>query len=270
MSNPYRGALPSDRIQVKHQKKSNKGKQAATPPPPPPKSPAVLGIEAQIAAFDSHAPTQKDSKGGCFCQARLHPPARPGARLCLSCGLVLCELNPPYASCPSCATPLLTPHARKDMLDALHNELTNTIAEEERKREEDRQRIAQVEGAFPTLPGASSKPSALQPPQVQHKVISLNSKTHKVTIKTRSNAPTPSPASTPAADPVEDEPLRIPPPSNPSANGARVPPERPFFNLLGDSVTYVPSEEDIRAQKKAHRAAQKKNARAGSSTQAAG
>lgn len=228
----------SDRIKVKPKKGSNNnnsGRSNQQQQKAIPKSKAVLAIQATIDAFQSHPPTQKDEKGGCFCLARMHPLARPGARLCLSCGLILCNLNPPYAACPSCATPVLSPHARTEMIASLHSDLEKQLADEERQREEAERRVQATEGAFPTLPTAKPTPSR-PPSQQQHKVLSLNSKTKKVMVQTRSAVPSPSPS--PAPEPVEDEPMRIPPPTQPVA-GKGVVQGRLWVNLSGDRAKYI-------------------------------
>lgn len=233
-------SLPSDRIKSKSNSNANSRQpsRAQTPKAEPiPKSKAVLALEATIDAFEAHPPTQKDPKGGCFCQARMHPIARPSARLCLSCGLALCALNPPYAACPSCATPVLSPHARAETISAMHQELEKQIALEHRQREDEARRVVAAAGAFPTLP--AHKPAPPPPPPQQHKVMSLNSKTRKYVVQTRSSVPTPSQSPSPAPpESIEEEPLRIPPPSQPAPAKGRVD-GRIWVNLLGDAAKYI-------------------------------
>ena len=150
-----------------------------------------------------------------FFQGRIHAVA-PNVPLCLSCGLVICSaLYPtplsPLSSCPSCASsPLLSATARSDLMSRLSSE-REALAEQQRiqaqliREERARNREKKAEGAtmFPELGSnagtSSSTPSQSSPAFGKHgsmakakgiaqdaqrtaKVLSLNMKTHKVTV----------------------------------------------------------------------------------------
>ncbi len=75
--------------------------------------------------------------------------------LCLSCGLVLCALQPPHRPWPHCTTPLLTPPVRAALIAQLEELCPFTLKEAEaREREAEGLRLA--EGAFPALLSSGS------------------------------------------------------------------------------------------------------------------
>ncbi|KAI0033366.1 hypothetical protein K488DRAFT_36800, partial [Vararia minispora EC-137] len=85
--------------------------------------------------------------------ARIHA-LSPYTPLCVSCGLILCSLQPTHLPCPSCTSPLLTPTQRDALVAQVQSELDATLASElsERLRAEEAARAAA--GAFPSLPSA--------------------------------------------------------------------------------------------------------------------
>lgn len=238
--------------QPKQQKRGGGGskQQQQQHAPPPTVSPAVTALQRLISHIEN-PPPKSASGGSCFCQSRTHP-LSPYTPLCMSCGLVLCSLNPPFHPCPfaDCSAPLLAVHAKRALVDQLSAQVAQTIADEEdTRRREDEARV-RAAGAFPELgaPGSSSNnnnklssagtstsTSRQQPrvvvaaaaaakasnyttqtrePQQQqfHKVISLSGK-GKVTATYTRISPSPSSASLHAKAESEDTILlRVPPP----------------------------------------------------------
>lgn len=85
---------------------------------------------------------------------------------CTSCGLILCELQPPHAPCPSCARPTLSPQALARLLLRVESDIQAQLALENEKREQrarERRERALAEsggGAFPSLPANEAPRSA--------------------------------------------------------------------------------------------------------------
>ena len=128
----------------------------------------------------------------------------------------------------------------------LESQISNLIAKETWEREQAVEEARKAAGAFPTLAGVSAgsigQPSpvsgALRPMNQTHKVLSLNSKTKKVTVSSYPTTPVPSrPVS--RGQPVEEE-VRVPPPPV-EVIFARKPidPARPWADLRGDGAKYV-------------------------------
>lgn len=119
--------------------------------------------------------------------------------------------------------------------------LQSEIDELARREEEERERARKALGAFPALGGggAGGGRATPTPPPSQHKVLSVNSKTKKVTVSSYTNTPVHSRPETPA----EEEPLRVPPPPSEVVYAKRkVDPSRPFANYIGEAARYVPDK----------------------------
>ena len=264
-------SLVSDRIKSRpspppNSSASAKGKGKSKQTTEPPKSAEVRRLEALIRDLRENNGSTKDPKGGCFClgvslknslrdellgaktwmyKARVHP-VSPHSPLCLICGLVLCDLNPPYNSCPSCLSPLLSQNSRDTLLARLDAQLAQTLDKEENERIRIQEQQRQAVGAFPTLTGAPI-PLSVPKPQVpqQYKVLSLNSKTKKAMITTVRPSPPSSSATTPNPKPeeVDEGPVRVPPPPHDVAfsKSRNVDPARPYENFVDSALLYVPA-----------------------------
>jgi len=176
----------------------------------------------------------------------------PHTPVCRNCGLILCELQQPRYACPHCVSPLISPEARAALEARLETQITDTLAREEEERQHAIGQARAAAGAFPTLAtGASGLPSsasdtlASHPANQTHKVLSLNSKTKKVTVASYHASPAISRSASREGslkDEVQPEFKRVPPPPSevPHAKENRDP-HRPWANLRGGSVTYVPA-----------------------------
>ncbi|KAI0666840.1 hypothetical protein C8Q78DRAFT_1072192 [Trametes maxima] len=247
-------SLPSDRIPPKAQARTQavpaKAKGKRKDEPAPPKSKDVRRLEKLRDDLRKASGHDKDPKGGCFCQARMHS-LSAYTPVCRACGLILCELNLPHYACPHCAGPLLNPAARETLLDALESKVTETLAKEEEDRQRALQEAQNAEGAFPTLSAAGSRSGTpgpgpgvdAHPVNQTHKVLSLDSKTRRV--KVASYTP-PSLSRAASSDKVNKEP-----PPEPEHKRVLAPPkevvcaaapsiQRPWANMRGLAVTYVP------------------------------
>jgi hypothetical protein len=104
------------------------------------------------------------------------------------------------------------------------------------------------------VPGASPSPTPpiVAPPQTQaHKVLSLNSKTKKVTVSSYSPVSSRPASRGPPEMEADREPDRIPPPLGAEVVCAkrRVGVERPWENLSGEPVIYMPpARVDVETQ----------------------
>lgn len=182
--------------------------------------------------------------------------------MCPHCGLIICLLQAPSLPCPSCHSPLLSPSARTAVIAKLHTELDTQLASEEaaRQAEMTARLQAQLEaaggGLFPTL--ASTSHSGSSTPSSQNstrKVLSLNSKTKKVTVSSFSPAPPRSQSATPKENEEEEEfaglPPRVgPPPEDPLAPAVRTGKnERRWQDLRGEpGPMYVQPPPEPRAE----------------------
>lgn len=186
--------------------------------------------------------------------------------MCHLCGLILCELHSPASPCPSCFSPILSDHDRAALLVTLENEKAHQLAMEAEQREQERierQRQKEVQaggGAFPSLTvstgSGSSTPQGRLTPTPDgggtHKVLSLNSRTKHVTVRTitpSTSAPTSRPASRAATAEELAEKERLKPVLPPRdkvdyVRDAVAPPNRPWMNLRGPVLTYIPVEPD--------------------------
>lgn len=143
-----------------------------------PKSTETLRLEGIVEALKNlQAGEGKVVHDGvpCFCQgwcgktlltlAREHGLSRYTPQ-CAACGLILCELHPAHAPCPSCARPTLTPPALARLLLRVEADIAAQLAIEAEKREqrarEKRERALAESGggAFPSLPAHDAPQTA--------------------------------------------------------------------------------------------------------------
>lgn len=262
-------SVPSDRIRPKPpldatSRPKGKGKGHQTQDEPT-KSREVRRLESLLTALrestEKGRRIEKDPKGGCFClgiflqrtwkaflillTARTHN-LSPYVPLCTSCGFILCIINLPNFACPSCSSPLLKPTATTALIARLESERASTLASEAEARERAAEEAQKAAGAFPALSaaGLASAPTAppITAPQA-HKVLSLNSKTKKVTMSSYSpGSSRPASRGLACETEVEDEIVRIPQPPGADVVCAKrvVSAERPWENLRGDGAIYVP------------------------------
>lgn len=166
--------------------------------------------------------------------------------ICLSCGLVLCNLNIPSFACPHCSSVLLTPITRATLTTRLDEEISQRQAKEEREREIAIEEARKAAGAFPALvapsPSLANHTSSLAPPAVNqsHKVLSFNSKTKKATVTSYTKSPIPSRPGSCVADDADPEPVRVSRPPREVSFVPKLDPSRPWANLKGERVVYVP------------------------------
>ncbi|GAA6042365.1 hypothetical protein JCM8097_004479 [Rhodosporidiobolus ruineniae] len=116
---------------------------------------AVLELGEIARALKSfEAPSRSMVKrGGCFCQARLHP-LSPYAPSCPSCFLPLCALNPPALPCPSCSlSPLLPSAVLAAHIADLQSRRESLIEREKARAQREREQEARERAAirFPEL-----------------------------------------------------------------------------------------------------------------------
>ncbi|RDX47135.1 hypothetical protein OH76DRAFT_1465175 [Lentinus brumalis] len=192
---------------------------------------------------------ERDPKGGCFCQARMHA-LSTHTPICRSCGLILCELNLPNFACPHCNEALLTPAVRDALIQTLESRIDETLAKEEAERQRAIQEARAAQGAFPTLSASASRSGTpdVHPVNQTHKVLSLDSKTRKVKVSTYTPPAVSRAASTEKIkqqqqqQKPEPEYKRVPPPPpEVSCSSAPLNPHhRPWANTRGLNVTYVP------------------------------
>ncbi|KAJ3505250.1 hypothetical protein NMY22_g17650 [Coprinellus aureogranulatus] len=226
-----------------------------------PKSARVRELETIITALARSQLVDPDPKGGCFCQARVHP-LSPYTPMCTSsCGLILCSANSPAFSCPHCMTPLMTIAEKSALVERLSKEVIETEEKEEeerRKAEEERKAAA---GAFPTLGDArafGTAGSVAAPAPTTHKVLSLtgNAKGKKkvmvssyttTPIASRTGTPDTAGATTGTNTPKKaKEPERLPPPPGPPTPIFPPDKNRPFRNLLTPPQSYIPPPQPSR------------------------
>ncbi len=174
--------------------------------------------------------------------------------ICRACGLILCELNLPNFACPHCGDALLIPAAHNTLVEALETQIADALAKEEEARARAVQDARAAAGAFPTLstsaaasrastPGPGADPQVAHPVNQTHKVLSLNPKTKRVKVESY----TPPAASRAASkekavkQPTEPEYKRVPaPPSEVVVSRTQPDAQRPWANVRGLNVTYVP------------------------------
>ncbi|KAI0817006.1 hypothetical protein BC628DRAFT_1333886 [Trametes gibbosa] len=245
-------SLPSDRIpprvpsQAASANAKSKGKQKENAPP---KSKDVRKLEKLRDDLRKASGRDKDPKGGCFCQARMHG-LSAYTPICRGCGLVLCELNLPNYACPHCGEAILAPAARDGLIQTLGTKIEETMAKEEEERQRAIQQARTAEGAFPTLsaaasragtPGPGSDVQTAHPVNQTHKVLSLNPKTRKVKVSSYTPPAVSRTASVEkAAKEAEPEHKRVPAPPAEVVPSSTPMSNRPWANTRGLSVTYVP------------------------------
>ncbi|KAI8974575.1 hypothetical protein BD414DRAFT_498096 [Trametes punicea] len=243
-------SVPSDWIPPKAQAHAvsakSKGKQKDNALP---KSKEVRKLEKLRDDLRKASGRDKDPKGGCFCQARMHPLSLYNP-ICRSCGLILCELNLPNFACPHCGGILLLPAARDMILQTLESRIAETIAKEEEERQRAIEEARDAEGAFPTLsaaasragtPGPGSDAQSSHPVNQTHKVLSLDSKTRKVKVSSYTPPAVSRAASTEKINKeAEPEHKRVPAPPAEVVCSSAPDPRRPWANTRGLSVSYVP------------------------------
>src|SRR6266550_1252547 len=172
--------------------------------------------------------------------------------ICRTCGFILCSMNLPQYACPFCSGALLSPQEKSSLVASLEKQIRDILDREEREREKEAQDAKKAAGEFPTLlnsmKGGQSFPGGKE---AQHKVLSVKSTTtkggaSKIVVSSRSYSSTPV-SSRPASrgpDANKEEPgeqMRVPRPGREPKHADRVVgPGRPWENLLGKSVTYVP------------------------------
>lgn len=245
-------SLPSDRIPPAHKQPAGgdapkaKGKQREVP-----KSKEVKGLEELRDGLAHSAAVARDPNGGCFCLARVHA-LSPYTPICRQCGLTLCSLNRPQFACPHCTAPLLNTTAREALVTSLETQIHDTLAKEERSRQEAVENARKAAGAFPTLSGAppvlahaAAGPLASHPVNQTHKVLSLNSKTRKIKVESRRTLPAQAASPAPSSDAenqiVEKVPPRIPHPPHDVVIPPKPPvSERLWARLDNVNVLYTP------------------------------
>ena len=158
--------------------------------------------------------------------------------ICLRCGLVLCSLHAPHYPCPHCASPLLSPSEKDVLVQTLVHEISGVISRETEQREREREERQQAAGAFPALATSAGNPQASVMAQPR-KVLSLNQQTRKVTIA--SYVPTPSHGRAPPdGNGVEEEKRVPPPPKEVDHVKGTAAAGRPWQNLRGSLIVYLP------------------------------
>ncbi|SGZ26069.1 BQ5605_C024g09828 [Microbotryum silenes-dioicae] len=103
----------------------------------------------------SSSSSSSPSKRACFCSARYHP-LSPYSPICPSCGLVLCSLNPPSFSCPSCQHPhLISAPLLESHINTLETQRSEMLERERRRTEAEKEQEALERAAirFPELGG---------------------------------------------------------------------------------------------------------------------
>ncbi|KAH9847591.1 hypothetical protein C2E23DRAFT_871700 [Lenzites betulinus] len=246
-------SLPSDRLPPKAQSQAapantkSKGKQKENAPP---KSKEVRRLEKLRDDLRKASGHDKDPKGGCFCQARMHG-LSSYTPICRACGLILCELNLPNYACPHCGDALLAPTARDSLVQTLEARIDETLAKEEEERQRAIQQARNAEGAFPTLsaaasragtPGPSADAQAAHPVNQTHKVLSLDPKTRKVKVASYTPPAVSRAASAEkkAAKEAEPELIRVPAPPADVVPSSAPSSHRPWANTRGLNAIYVP------------------------------
>ena len=243
---------------------------------PSPKSKEVQRIERLLSSLETGLPPAGVGREGCFCKgipivhfslgiililtwskARTHELSNY-TPMCPHCGLILCVRHYPNLPCPYCHSPVLSPSASTALVAKLQGELSVIRQKEEDAREEANQERLQREleaaggGSFPALASTTSVHTPLAP--TTRKVLSLNSKTKKVTVS--SFSPTPRPASTHSASQskAEDDEFAggglhpsVPCPPDQPPFAIRKGTERRWENLRGGGPLYVQPPRAVHA-----------------------
>jgi hypothetical protein len=214
----------------------------------------------------------------CVFVARVHA-LSPYNPLCHSCGFILCALNQPQHSCPSCTNALFTPSTHPTLISRLEQELTTQLAKEENIRAQIEEDARNAVGAFPTLANGptgfatglgvqrqqlSPGEGGLRTVQDQPKVLSLTGKRAK--ISTLGKSPAASRPSTPASGAIEaaraaeqkrrleemEMGSRIAKPADEVVHASRKPAQdRPWEDVRGERRLYyvpLPQAEEIKKE----------------------
>jgi len=152
------GSLPSDRIKRSTPRRTQTSQTASShnskgKSRDPPKSKEVIRLEVLVDGLRvSSEKRLADPSGGCFCQARMHK-LSPYTPICLSCGLIICDLHQPFWICPHgpCSSVLLSPAARDTLLARLDAQISETVIKEAQARLQAIEDARAAEGAFPAL-----------------------------------------------------------------------------------------------------------------------
>ncbi|KAG8914755.1 hypothetical protein FRC01_003930 [Tulasnella sp. 417] len=170
------------------------------------------------------------------------------------------------APCPFCQTPLLSPNDRNIVLVKLLAEKEEILRKEAifRKQEEDQMQqlkvIADGGGEFPTLAKGGSgtstpheRPPPTPEPPTTRKVLSISGKGGGTTLtKFAPKAstppvarPKPPPSKVPSKEEIEKlKPVPCPPTEVPFVKDVPVDEERPWKDLRGGGLVYVPPEPE--------------------------
>ena len=179
---------------------------------------------------------------------------------CRTCGLILCEINLPYYTCPHCASPLLQQDAVGPLIASLEDAIADTLAKEEQARDQAIEEARKAAGAFPALAsanasttslhsnsGANTPPSSLDahPVNQSHKVLSLNAKTKRVTVASYTT-PSRLVGKSPGREtPTEPEPIRVPrPPQEVLFFSQIADSSRPWINARSSDLVYIPPPKE--------------------------
>ncbi|THH19148.1 hypothetical protein EUX98_g8829 [Antrodiella citrinella] len=212
-------SLPSDRIPPAYKQPGGNALKGNGKQKEVPKSRAVQELEELKGGLTYADGQAKDPDGGCFCldlriAARVHA-LSSYTPICRQCGLILCSLNRPQFACPHCVAQLMTSAAREALVASLDTQIEETLAKEERERQQAVEDARQAAGAFPSLRGAAAAPLTgpldAHPVNQTHKVLSLNSKTRKITVESRRTLPPSAPVSAPTSDAENQIAEKVPP-----------------------------------------------------------
>lgn len=177
--------------------------------------------------------------------AREHPLSKYSP-VCVHCGLVLCFLNLPHFCCPHCLSALLSEAQRSSLKTGIEIEISQVLTKEQKARDAALERARQEADAFPTLVSQSSGSASRQPVRQAHVVLSIDSKTKKATIST--SKPSSQSTSRTGSDAEDDLHVRVPPPTA-TLYTAKRDPDRPWLDLSGNGVKYIPSARDKKPNK---------------------
>jgi predicted RNA-binding Zn-ribbon protein involved in translation (DUF1610 family) len=164
----------------------------------------------------------------------------PHAPICRSCGLILCTVNLSHHACPHCSSLLLTVASRDTLVKLLATQISDLLTKEAEARQRIAEEARRAVGDFPPLHGGPSisRTGSPAPSNKTHKVLSLNSKTKKVTVSTY---PTTPPAPSRASSPEDPEVIRVPPPPSEVVHAKAKPDHaHPWTNIRGPQAFYVP------------------------------
>ncbi|TFK62601.1 hypothetical protein BDN72DRAFT_848487 [Pluteus cervinus] len=263
-------SLPSDRLRPQSNSPKPTGKsgsqQKQTQAQQPPRSKEVERLDGIVNALKKLSGKENDPKGGCFCQAREHTLStyRP---ICLSCGLILCNLNLPQFACPHCTVPLFTPSTRSELLTQLEQERDTLLTREALERDRAVMVAKQAQGAFPSLPGSRSGSGSPSPAPGQsraptrtptpststpHKVLSLTGNKNggkRVIVSSYTTKPVSQTFVTEDTKEKEVELTRVPPPPSEVVHmkGTRDR-LRPWKNFDQPDLMYAPAPQQDRKE----------------------